>query len=330
MIKNERVLKALYLCNLLIDNGPQSNLGYRHGKKAVLLTILLPFILLYAWYNRLKIKFKASKSYKYKLAIVAIAKNESDYIKEWLVYHKIQGVDCVILYDNDSTDTMYEVLKPFIDEGFVIYNTIHGKGKQMDAYNDAINKYGEQCQYMAIIDCDEFLLPISPFTSLVDAIDFTFKKDKCAGGIGVNWCLFGSSDLNNKPNGLVIENYTRRAPIEFDKNVHIKSIVKPCCVHDFANPHYPEYERGFYCINMEGKLVCSYYNVLSSYETIRINHYFCKSKEEWIRRRKLGRADNSSDNIRSIDEFYYHDRNEVKDESILKYVLDVKTLMGIN
>ena len=48
------------------------------------------------------------------LAIVAIAKNESDYIREWVAFHKAVGVDNIILFDNDSTDDTVEVLKPYI------------------------------------------------------------------------------------------------------------------------------------------------------------------------------------------------------------------------
>ncbi|MBR2734192.1 MAG: glycosyltransferase family 2 protein, partial [Selenomonadaceae bacterium] len=38
------------------------------------------------------------------LAIAAILKNEGHYIKEWLDYHLLAGVDHFYLYDNDSTD----------------------------------------------------------------------------------------------------------------------------------------------------------------------------------------------------------------------------------
>lgn len=38
-----------------------------------------------------------------RLAIVAIAKNEAEYIREWVVFHKIIGVSHIYLYNNDST-----------------------------------------------------------------------------------------------------------------------------------------------------------------------------------------------------------------------------------
>ena len=55
-----------------------------------------------------------------KLAAVVIAKNESEYIAEWVAYHIVQGFEKIYLYDNDSTDNMKECLQPFIDKGIVV------------------------------------------------------------------------------------------------------------------------------------------------------------------------------------------------------------------
>jgi Domain of unknown function. len=93
-------------------------------------------------------KENRNSSYKFYLTIAAIAKNESEYISEWLAFHKLHGVDKVFLYNNDSTDNMQEVLKPYIEDGFVIYNEIPGRYRQFDAYNDAINRYGHLTKYM--------------------------------------------------------------------------------------------------------------------------------------------------------------------------------------
>ena len=44
------------------------------------------------------------------LSVVAIAKNEAPYIKEWIEYHKLVGVERFYFYDNGSTDNTREVL----------------------------------------------------------------------------------------------------------------------------------------------------------------------------------------------------------------------------
>lgn len=289
---------------------------------------LIIMIRAYVILQRARTRRKDNAScYKYHLTIAAIAKNESAYIGEWLAFHKLQGVEKVFLYDNDSTDNMYEVLKPYIDDGFVEYNEIHGKCIQFAAYTDAINRYGELAEYMAFIDCDEFMVPVNTDSDLRTIIDDVFAKDDNAGGYAINWCIYGSSGHEKKPqDGLLIENFTYHSDVSYVHNRHIKSIVRPSCVKYFDHPHYPIYKPGYYCINYDGDIVPSWWNNISSYKGIKLNHYFCKSKEEFLIRRSLGKADIPGS--RTIDEFYEYDRNDVKDENISVCFADLKNIMN--
>ncbi len=93
------------------------------------------------------------------LAIVAILKNEGPYLKEWLDYHLLAGVDHFYLYDNESPDNQAEVAKPYVEAGLVDYFPLPGKSMQFVAYNDAVKRFKFQCRYMAFIDGDEFIFP---------------------------------------------------------------------------------------------------------------------------------------------------------------------------
>lgn len=93
------------------------------------------------------------------LAIVAILKNEGPYLKEWLDYHLLAGVDHFYLYDNDSTDNQAEVAAPYVGAGLVDYIPAPGKAAQMFTYNEALKHFKFQCRYMAFIDGDEFIFP---------------------------------------------------------------------------------------------------------------------------------------------------------------------------
>ena len=93
------------------------------------------------------------------LAVVAIMKCEGPYLKEWLDYHLMAGVDHFYIYDNESPDNQAEVAKPYVEAGLVTYIPFPGKSRQVRAYNDAINKFKLQSRYIAFIDCDEFIFP---------------------------------------------------------------------------------------------------------------------------------------------------------------------------
>lgn len=324
-------IKLLFVSGLLRQENRKAVLR----KRAYLCVLLFPyflFLLMRAYCNLRKSRLYNRKmegiAYKFNLTIVAIAKNEAAYISEWLAFHKLQGVEKVFLYDNESTDNMRDVLQPYIAAGYVEYNVINGKYKQFEAYNDAIRRYGHLAKYMAFIDCDEFMMPVNSDKSLLEIIEYAFLKDENAGGLGINWCIYGSSGHETKPErGLVIENFTHHSYVDYERNYTIKSIVKPCCVKIFSHPHYPMFRPGFYNIDFQGKFIPFWRNEITEYDGIRLNHYYCKSKEEYAKRISLGKAD--SLHILSMDNFIKDDRNEVLDDSMLVYANDVKKVMAI-
>lgn len=260
------------------------------------------------------------------LSIVCIAKNEGEYIKEWVDFHLLAGVDRIYLYDNESQDNMKNELEPYIVSGKVVYTYFPGKAKQLDAYNDAIKKYKYKTKYMAFIDADEFLLPENQNDDLKTVIDKIMTEHKHAGGIGVNWRVYGSSGYEKKPDGLIIENFTHRGGFSAPGNDCIKTIANPRLISEYRHVHYPKYVKNYYNVNEDGIRLDGWSNECGDTKYLRINHYFTKSKEEWIKRRSIGKADTKDNNDkRSIEEFIKHDRNEIYDPIMLKYVEKLKS-----
>lgn len=334
MFMKSLIYKSLFLVGVLKDVFPYGvTWRSRNRNKRVILRIISPIAFLIGacikCYGYLCNLYRNRHTFRYKLCVVVIAKNESAYIEEWVAFQKVIGVDRIFMYDNDSTDGMKNYIQKYIDDGYIIYNTISGKCRQYDAYNDALKRYGPLCKYMAFIDCDEFLIPAKPEDSVIDIIEQTFKKDRNAGGIGVNWAIYGSSGHKTKTQGLVIERFTFRCKTDFIDNRHIKSIVKPTCVKAYKHCHYPIYRLGTYGINLDGDIIGTWYNYVKEFPAIRINHYFTKSKEEWDVRRGMGKCiyPKTESPFRMDDEFYKSDQNDVKDEIALKYVDSVKTTM---
>ena len=68
------------------------------------------------------------------LSVVAIMKNECAYMNEWIDYHKLVGVERFYLSDNESDDNTCEILKPYIQDGTVVYKFVKGIAKQNFAY----------------------------------------------------------------------------------------------------------------------------------------------------------------------------------------------------
>ncbi len=116
---------------------------------------------------------------KYSVSICALFKNEERYLKEWIEYHKLIGVEHFYLYDNGSRDRSFEVLVPYIKEGSVTlidwpdFCPMKDPEKpacwvlstQLTAYENAA-KYVAlgDTQWLAFIDVDEYLVPVNTKT----------------------------------------------------------------------------------------------------------------------------------------------------------------------
>ena len=226
-------------------------------------------------------------SFENKLIIITTLKNEAGFVKEWLEYHKLMGVDKFIIYDNESSDNLKEVLQPYIDSGEVVYDYCPGDYKilQTKLINETIRKYRNKTRWIALIDVDEFIVPVNQ-ENIPDAIS-EIEKDlgRKIYALAINWVMYGYSGHRNKPAGLVIENYTKHDGID----PHVKSIINPRAVsHCFVH-----YAVGLFGLPVEitekgatvreGKLK----NLSGAgIEKLRLNHYYTRSYEEHVQKIK--------------------------------------------
>ena len=262
----------------------------------------------------------------YDLAVVAIMKNEAPYVKEWLDYHILAGVNHFYIYDNESPDNLKEILQPYIDAGIVTYTFFPGKCRQMESYNDAVKRFKFFCRYMAWIDADEFIFPQNNKT-IVEVVDEIFEENPKAGGLAVNVFQFGSNgqkkaDLSKG----VLERFTRRSSVDWlplengiaEGTARVKTIANPRKIKFFDNPHFAHYFEDYDAINENGGIVPLYSNNPPTVEKIVMNHYKTKSFEEYKKKVQRGNADLYISNY-DIENFKADDRNEIFDDEILKY-----------
>lgn len=266
------------------------------------------------------------------LSVVVIVKNEARDIREWIEFHRIVGVTHFYIYDNGSEDDLKEVLQPYMDAGIVTYLWWPGEEQQMVAYNDAVVKYREKTRFMAMIDADEYLLPVED-KELLDVLDEVFALDFRAGCVGVNWREYGSSGLERRAEGLVTETHLYRGKDEFNRNAHVKAICNPRKVNQFPNPHFPIMQEKSLMITESGTM----FNLSFCYESIckklRINHYYIKSREEFFEKVMRGWPDQINCERRNEDiaySFELHERelNQVYDPIMERYLPELRRRMS--
>lgn len=253
-----------------------------------------------------------------RLAICCIFRNETLYLREWLEFHILMGVEKFHLYQNRSEDNWQSLLQPYMDRGIVeLIDWPHIPPCQVEAYQDCINRQRGQKEWIAFIDCDEFLW--SPkYATLAQAMA-TFPEHW--GAIGVNWMCFGSSDRQQWEDALVLERFVWRPVEESFFNRHIKSLVRmDQDARSSGDPHYFHTQYGTF--NEDGEGIGAPESHQKS-RAIRINHYPTKSRQEWVTRNKTGKP-NWANFVGDENIYNVFQPKDVEDREIQRYLPALK------
>lgn len=253
----------------------------------------------------------------YYLSVCMVVRNEAPFIEEQLEFHLLQGVSHFYIYDNGSTDGTLEILKRYESLGIVTLRELHVRPVQFVAYNDALERYKEETEWIAFIDTDEFLVGINGN----DIVSHLEGLNSDVAAFAVHWLIFGSSGYLKEEPGLVIERFTRR---QRHTNQHVKSIVRPYLVTSVGkNPHTFRAKPHTRIVDENGdELPAEYARIPGSTEKFALFHYHVKSKEEYFKR-KIGNQDSGSGKEytpeNALERFIAHDVNDVRDFTAKKY-----------
>jgi Glycosyltransferase family 92 len=258
------------------------------------------------------------------LSVCAIYRDEEHYLREWIEFHRLVGVERFFLYNNLSLDDHREVLAPYIEAGIVTLTDWPEEPGQMSAYEHCLATFADDSRWIAFLDLDEFLF--SPTKTAVSEILAEFED---APGVVVNWAVFGPADHATPPAGLLIENYTRRTT-DPDFNHMVKSIVDPRRVDTAPGPHYFTYVGEALAIDENGDRVQSR-NVTDqvSFSRLRINHYVTRSREEYERKQAILNAHTRTLKVPIKNyERRYEKLNEMQCDAIHVYLEDLRRVLA--
>lgn len=255
----------------------------------------------------------------YNLTAVTTVKNEQDSILEWLSFHSIVGFDHFIILLDDCTDDTESVIRnsKYYNKCKLLYRQeIHvptNGSLQIHFYKWAIEYLQDKSVWMLGFDVDEFVS-----TSTDKELQVELENYQQYSGVIVNSLIFGSNNLKNRDD-LVINSFTQRSDLNNDvwsfdwpieskvDNSWFKVIIKPQLAVGYGNAHFPITKTPFvhedhtkYKGNNMGR------TDKRSVDVLRMNHYFTKSRTEWLRKLERGRISGSNT---YIDELYYHYQN---------------------
>jgi hypothetical protein len=288
------------------------------------------------------------------LVACAIFRDEAPFLAEWIAFHRLVGVDHFFLYDNGSEDEPESVLAPLLAEGCVTLKPwpipfhLHAARK---AYAECLEHVRDRARWLVCLDIDEFLFS-PPHPSLIPVL----REYEAHPGVLVRWQVYGSSGHEAASDEPVIARFSRRAPSDWIRNRRVKSIVDPARALRPENAHHFAYRDGTLAVTETRrpvglvprprfkKRLRPLYRFLGpalkhfdpyaatditdrtvSVEHLRINHYPVKSREEFLRKARFKRE---KKRYEGLDYFAYHDRNEVFDPILKRYLPELEKALA--
>jgi glycosyltransferase involved in cell wall biosynthesis len=227
------------------------------------------------------------------VGVLAIMKNETAVLREWIEHYRWQGADKIFLIDNGSTDNPLEILSEDIASGFVEFFDRPEPHRQAAHYRAVFRdaKIRRKVEWLVMADLDEFWY--SPLGDLKKAIA-TIREHFDL--VYSNWVMFGSSGLIQQPDS-IREKFVHRW-----KDLGGHPSTKWVCRTYRIRWLWRMNQHKVGCIDSR--------RVISDNETFRVNHYPIMSRE-YFQQVKMTRGDVSTakaNSLRTMEYFEIYDR----------------------
>ena len=268
---------------------------------------------------------------------VSMMKDEGPFVLEWVAHHLAVGFTDLVVYTNDCTDGTDDMLIRLEELGLAHHrrNVIpDGLRPQPSALNFAQDEpVVGLSDWVMVFDADEFV-SIRHGDGRLDGLLAAVKAEG-ANGIVVTWRIFGSGGVVAWSRAPVTEQYLMAAPMTWNKGWGVKTLFTFDPGHWKLGIHRPKMKTKWIktpfpdqvkWLNGSGKAMEDYFKFRGwrsitrtvGYDWVQLNHYAVKSVEAYAIRKMRGNVNFKKDKYNS-DYWALQDRNEVRDDTMLRY-----------
>lgn len=262
------------------------------------------------------------------LTLGAVIRDQEYYIKEWLAFHHLVGVERFVLVLHKCIDKTEERIRelPFQDKIHIHHIVNDEQFVQLGAYLWILERYGQFTKWLMFLDTDEFF-----FGTQVDDLRTILTDYEQHGGLLAHWLEYGSNGHVVKPQGLSIEAFTKRAVDRHPGNYSFKTVIQPQCFHKILSPHLAVTKP--LTVTEDHREVGVHWIYIGdrrpTHEIVRVNHYHTRSMEDWVERYRRGQCndpgrDCAVNNLYTSQIFKQRDHNDVHDTCILRFAERLK------
>ena len=156
--------------------------------------------------------------------------NQAKYLSEWIEFHRLVGFRKFVIYNTtDTSGQLRSVLDVYArkDPNLIdvvqwnfssldLIDVLRTRYFQTEAIHDCLIRYGDQAEWLGMLDLDEYIVPLHPYETIVDYLYENFGR-RIVGSINL-WSQFYCTEAvdkytgeENDTNRLTIERFTFRA-----------------------------------------------------------------------------------------------------------------------
>ena len=280
---------------------------------------------------------KAHVSPHGQVTAVSMMKDEGPYLIEWVAHHLAVGFSDLMVYTNDCSDGTDDMLIRLEALGLAHHrrNVIpDGIKPQPSALNHAQDEpVVQHSDWVMVFDADEFVSIRHGNGTLDDLL--TATKAQGANGIVVTWRIFGSGGVVEWSRAPVTEQYLMAAPETWNKGWGVKTLFtfdpdywklgihRPKMKTRHIKTDFPDRVKW---LTGSGRVMEDYFKFRGwrsitrtiGYDWVQLNHYAVKSVDSYAIRKLRGNVNNKADKYNS-DYWSLQDRNEVREDTMLRY-----------
>jgi len=278
---------------------------------------------------------------------VSMMKDEGPYVIEWVAHHLAVGFTDLVVYTNDCSDGTDDILIRLETLGLAHHrrNVIpDGLRPQPSALNHAQDEpVVQQSDWVMVFDADEFVSIRYGDGTLDDLIAAARVQE--ANGIVVTWRIFGSGGVVDWSRRPVTEQYLMAAPASWNKGWGVKTLFtydpdywklgihRPKIKNRHIDTAFPDTVKW---LNGSGRLMEDYFKFRGwrsitrtvGHDWVQLNHYAVKSVDSYAIRKMRGNVNNKKDKYNS-DYWALQDRNEDRDDTMLRYTVKRNEIIGL-
>lgn len=241
-----------------------------------------------------------------RVVVCAIAKNEHNYINEWVKHYLSLNVDHIYIFDNDNANAKYIgccIDKKYKDK-ITIYNYRGVKMKYLQHTLYNLFYHTHKFDWVLFVDIDEFLMGVKDIHNLTN---INYQQ------VRIKWKLFGDDNIIERDTSIPVNGFFKQEKHDGRLEYQNKSLVRGGLNIQINSCHFVKYLKscfpsGKQCQNKELNIL-DYEN-----EKVFIYHYMTKTLSEFINQ-KLNRGDAVWSN-RKIGLDYFWRINEKTTEKI--------------